>query len=228
MIHDRASQMVIFHTLVEAGSFTAAARTLGVSTSHVSKQLGVLESDLNVKLIQRTTRSLTLTEAGHHFAKYAKQVVDAVSEANDTMALERDDVTGVIRLGLSQSFGTMHIIPAIEKLRQLYPDLQVELSLFDHKADMLADGLDLWITNFEHIPEGYVAQRLAETRFIVTASPKYLIEHPAPNHPSELVSHNCVTYQSRQRDYSCWDFTKEGESLTVKVTGNYRLIWQKR
>ncbi|MBY5944280.1 LysR family transcriptional regulator [Photobacterium rosenbergii] len=223
MIHDRASQMVIFHTLVEAGSFTAAARTLGVSTSHVSKQLGVLESDLNVKLIQRTTRSLTLTEAGHHFAKYARQVVDAVSEANDTMALERDDVTGVIRLGLSQSFGTMHIIPAIEKLRQLYPDLQVELSLFDHKADMLADGLDLWITNFEHIPEGYVAQRLAETRFIVTASPKYLIEHPAPNHPSELVSHNCVTYQSRQRDYSCWDFTKEGESLTVKVTGNYRV-----
>ncbi|MBV1841424.1 MULTISPECIES: LysR family transcriptional regulator [Photobacterium] len=223
MTHDKASQMVIFDTLLQAGSFTAAAKQLGVSTSHVSKQLGALEEALNVKLLQRTTRTFTLTNAGQEFAIYARQVVEAVNNATDSMAFERDDVAGVLRLGLSQSFGTMHIIPAIEILQQKYPELQVELSLFDHQADMLADGLDLWITNYENIPQGYVAQRLADTRFVVAASPKYLLKREVPYHPSELVNHNCLTYQSRQRNYSCWEFAKDGEATTVNVSGNYRV-----
>lgn len=223
MIHEQASQMVIFQTLLSAGSFTEAAKRLGVSTSHVSKQLGQLEAALGVKLVQRTTRSLTLTEGGHQFAVYAKQVVDAVQGGCDKMAEQRDDVTGVIRIGLSQSFGSLHMIPAIENLRRQYPDLQVELSLFDHRADMLADRLDLWITNYEHLPEGFVAQRLADVRFVLAASPKYLVEHRAPLHPSDLQQHNCLTYRSRQRDYSEWLFTKAGESLNIKVAGNYRV-----
>ncbi|MGF1701666.1 LysR family transcriptional regulator [Photobacterium makurazakiensis] len=223
MMHDRASQMVIFYTLAKAGSFTAAASQLGVSTSHVSKQLGSLEAELNVKLVQRTTRKLTLTEAGIRFSSYCEQVCNAVSDANDMMDDERDEVAGLLRLGLSQSFGTMHIIPAIETLRQRYPELQVEVSLFDHKADMLKDGLDLWITNYEHLPEGYVAQRLADSHFILAASPDYLIDKPIPYHPNDLSEHNCLTYQSRQRDYSQWAFAKGNESLCVKVSGNYRV-----
>ncbi|MGR5149789.1 LysR family transcriptional regulator [Photobacterium alginatilyticum] len=223
MIQDRAGQMVIFHTLVKAGSFTMAARQLCVSTSHVSKQLGALEGELNVKLVQRTTRSFTLTEAGQRFASYCEQVVHAVQDADAIMDDVRDEVAGVLRLGLSQSFGTMHIIPAIEQLRQQYPELQVEVSLFDHKANMLEDGIDLWITNYEHIPEGYVAQRLADTRFVVVASPDYLVHHPVPHHPNDLVNHNCLTYQSRQRNYSTWSFTNQQEALCVTVSGNYRV-----
>ncbi|PSW19992.1 LysR family transcriptional regulator [Photobacterium sanctipauli] len=222
-MHDRASQMVIFYTLAKAGSFTAAAKQLGVSTSHVSKQLGMLEAELKVKLVQRTTRSLTITEAGQRFASYCEQVCNAVNEANASMDTERDEVAGLLRLGLSQSFGTMHIIPAIERLREAYPELQVEVSLFDHKADMLEDGLDLWITNYEDLPEGYVAQRLADSHFILAASPNYLIDKPVPYHPNDLVEHNCLTYQSRQRNYSLWAFNKGDESLNVKVAGNYRV-----
>lgn len=222
-MQDRASQMFIFHTLVQTGSFTAAAKQLRVSTSHVSKQLGQLEAQLRVKLVQRTTRSFTLTEAGQQFMEYCQQLVSNVESAEFAMTGMRDEVSGVLRLGVSQSFGTMHIIPAIEKLRQQYPDLQVEVSLFDHKANMVEEKLDLWITNFEQIPEGYVAQRLADTRFIVVASPDYLMEYPAPNHPKELCHHNCLTYQSRQRDYSSWSFKKQDDALIVTVAGNYRV-----
>lgn len=222
-MHDRASQMVIFYALAKAGSFTAAAKQMGVSTSHVSKQLGVLEANLNVKLVQRTTRSLILTDAGQQFYLYCEKVYSAMTEASAIMDNERDDVAGILRLGLSQSFGTMHIIPAIDKLRDKYPELQVQVSLFDHRADMLKDGLDLWVTNFEDIPEGYVAQRLADSRFVLAASPDYLIDKSVPHHPQDLIEHNCLTYQSRYRDYSNWDFSKDNEALCVKVSGNYRV-----
>ncbi|MUK69663.1 LysR family transcriptional regulator [Aliivibrio fischeri] len=222
-MHERASQMVIFYALAKAGSFTAAAKQMGVSTSHVSKQLGALEETLNVKLVHRTTRSLTLTDAGQQFFLYCEKVYSAMTEASAIMDDERDEVTGILRLGLSQSFGTMHIIPAIDKLRHQYPDLQVEVRLFDHRADMLKDGLDLWVTNFEDLPEGYVAQRLADSNFVLAASPDYLIDKKVPHHPLDLVEHNCLTYQSRHRDYSHWDFSKGNEALCVKVSGNYRV-----
>ncbi|WP_299009305.1 LysR family transcriptional regulator [uncultured Shewanella sp.] len=223
MIQDRASQMVIFHTLVNVGNFTAAAEKLHVSTSHVSKQLSLLESQLNVKLVQRTTRSFTLTEAGQHFAHHCEKIIYHIQEANLLMDGVRDDVSGILRLGVSQSFGTLHIIPAIEQLRKQYPELTVEIRLFDHKANMLEENLDLWLTNFEEIPEGYVAQRLADTRFILAASPDYLIHHEQPHHPNDLIQHNCLIYQSSLRNYDHWAFSKYHEKLCIKVSGNYRV-----
>ncbi|MCL1126974.1 LysR family transcriptional regulator [Shewanella surugensis] len=223
MIQDRASHMALFYSLIKAGSFTATAELLKVSVSHVSKQLAVLEAQLNVKLIQRTTRSLTLTEAGETFMAHCEKVVNIVHEASNIMDEARDDISGKLRLGLSQSFGTLHIIPAIEKLRQQYPKLQVEIRLFDHKVNMLEENLDLWLTNVEHIPEGYVAQRLAITRFVLAASPDYLINHSLPHHPNELIHHNCLIYQSRQRDYSTWSFNKQSEGICITVAGNYRV-----
>ncbi|KMV32357.1 LysR family transcriptional regulator [Photobacterium swingsii] len=215
--------MVIFHTLVKAGSFTAAGKQLSVSTSHISKQLGTLETALNVKLVQRTTRSFTLTEAGENYLQYCESVVKAIQDGEALMEDARDEISGVLRLGISQSFGTMHLIPAIEQLQGHYPNLRVEISLFDHKADMIEDGLDLWITNYEHIPDGYVAQRLAETKFVVAAAPEYLLHHAAPSHPSELANHNCLTYQSRQRNYQSWSFKQQDRQLKVDVEGNYRV-----
>ncbi|WP_299490591.1 LysR family transcriptional regulator [uncultured Shewanella sp.] len=223
MIQDRASQMAIFHTLVKIGNFTAAAEKLRVSTSHVSKQLSLLEAEFNVKLVQRTTRSFTLTEAGHRFAQHCEQIIYHIQEANASMDDIRDDVSGILRLGVSQSFGTLHIIPAIEELRQQYPELTVEIRLFDHRANMLEENLDLWLTNFEDIPEGYVAQRLADTRFILAASPNYLINQNTPCHPNDLLQHNCLIYQSSLRNYNHWSFSKSDESLCIKVSGNYRV-----
>jgi len=223
VIQHRASQMVIFHTLVTSGSFTQAAAKLKTSTSYVSKQIGALEAELNLLLVQRTTRTLVLTDAGQQFAHYCEQVFEATQNADAIMLDARDDISGTIRLGSSQSFGTLHIIPALEVLQQKYPELRFELSLFDHKADMLEEGLDLWITNHEQLNEGYIAQHLAETNFVVVASPDYLLKHGVPHHPQALAQHNCVIYQSKSRNYDRWSFAKDDLEQTVHVAGNYRV-----
>ncbi|MDF2155294.1 LysR family transcriptional regulator [Vibrio sp. CAU 1672] len=221
MLSERAAQMVIFSALIKHKSFTAAAKSLGVSVSHVSKQLSQLEASLGIKLVQRTTRSFTPTDAGRTFQHHCEQVVQAVNSATLEMESQRDEVAGLVRLGLSQSFGTLHIIPAIQELREQYPQLQVEVHLFDYKVDMLAEGLDLWVTNNERLPEGYIAQRLADCQFVVVASPEYLLKHNTPTEPNELSQHNCLIYRSWERDYTSWAFTKNEQELNVKVSGNY-------
>ena len=221
MLSERAAQMVIFSALIKHKNFTAAAKSLGVSVSHVSKQLSQLEASLGIKLVQRTTRSFTPTEAGQTFYHHCEQVVQAVSSATLEMESQRDEVAGLVRLGLSQSFGTLHIIPAIQELREKYPQLQVEVHLFDYKVDMLEEGLDLWITNNEHLPEGYIAQRLADCQFVVAASPEYLLKHDTPTEPNDLSQHNCLIYRSWERDYTSWAFTNREQELNVKVSGNY-------
>lgn len=110
--------------------------------SHVSKQLAALEASLGVKLVQRTTRSFTLTDAGNLFYAQCRELLTIVTNAQSEMEDQRDEVVGLIRLGLSQSFGTLHVLPALEQLRQQYPELNVEVHLFDHKVDMLKEG---WI-----------------------------------------------------------------------------------
>nr|WP_216602744.1 LysR family transcriptional regulator [Vibrio europaeus] len=213
--------MVVFAALLKHKNFTLAAKSLGVSVSHVSKQLAQLESSLGVKLVQRTTRSFTPTEAGQKFYEHCAKLVSIVGEAQLEVESQRDEVAGLVKIGLSQSFGTLHIIPAIDELRQQYPNLQVEVHLFDYKVDMLEEGLDLWITNNEHLPEGYVAQRLADSQFVVAASPDYLVKHQTPSHPSELTEHNCLIYRSWERDYTRWSFSNPQEQLSIKVSGNY-------
>ncbi|MGC9422888.1 LysR family transcriptional regulator [Vibrio sp.] len=221
MLSDRAGQMVIFAALVKQQGFTAAAKTLGVSVSHVSKQLAQLEAALGAKLIQRTTRSFTLTETGQAFYDHCAQLVSIIDTAQSEVESQRDEVCGLLKLGLSQSFGTLHILPTLEALRQLYPKLKIEVHLFDHKVDMLQEGLDLWITSNETLPEGYVAQRLVDCQFIVAASPDYLLQHRIPQTPHDLLTHNCLIYRSWERDYTHWSFANAEQQLTIQVSGNY-------
>ncbi|RJX70062.1 LysR family transcriptional regulator [Vibrio sinensis] len=221
MLSERAAQMVVFAALLKHQNFTAAAKSLGVSVSHVSKQLAQLEASLDVKLVQRTTRTFTVTEAGEHFYHHCQKIVHIIDEAQRDIECQRDEVAGLVKLGLSQSFGTLHIIPAMQELRDLYPNLQVEVHLFDYKVDMLEEGLDLWITNNEQLPEGYIAQRVADSQFVVAASPEYLMHHQTPHHPNDLVDHNCLIYRSWERDYTSWSFAKPNQQLSVKVSGNY-------
>lgn len=221
MLTDRAAQMVIFHALIKHGGFTSAAKSLNVSVSHISKQIALLEDNIGIKLVQRTTRSLTLTEAGEVFYQHCEQLFGTLKAAQMDMESQRDDVSGKLRVGISQSFGTLHVIPAIDQLRQLYPQLKVEIHLFDYKVDMIEERLDLWITNNEELPEGYIAQRLADSQFVVAASPDYLIKSGTPSCPSELSDHNCLIYRSRERDYTSWAFDNGQESLCVTVSGDY-------
>lgn len=221
MLSERASQMVVFAALVKHKNFSLAAKSLGVSASHVSKKLVQLETSLGIKLIERTTRAFTPTLAGLRFYDHCADLLTIVGNAELEVESQRDEVSGVMRLGLSQSFGTLHIIPAIETLRQRYPKLDVEVHLFDYQVDMLEEGLDLWVTNNECIPQGYVAQRVADSKFVAVASPEYLVNHKAPSEPNDLKHHNCLIYRGWKRHYNGWAFSKSNQHLNIKVSGNY-------
>jgi DNA-binding transcriptional LysR family regulator len=222
-MQNRANQMLILHILKVSGSFTKAAERLDVSTSHVSKQLTQLESELNVQLVQRTTRSLTLTDAGIEFSEYCAQLYSAMQNAEAAMMDATAQMSGTIRLALSRSFGTLHVLPVLNKLQQSYPEINFEITLTDRKIDMLDEDIHLWITTYENINEGYTAQRVADGHFVLAASPKYLQKYQVPMHPKELLNHNCVTYHSSFRDYSHWPFLKNNEQLNIHVSGNYRV-----
>ncbi|WCE32688.1 LysR family transcriptional regulator [Vibrio sp. SCSIO 43137] len=215
--------MVIFHVLETTGSFTKAAEKLGVSISYVSKQLNMLEADLDVQLVHRTTRSLLLTEDGKCFALHCANLYSVINNAEAQMIDARDEVSGTVKLALSRSFGTLHVIPAIDLLQNKYPKLNVEIALCDHKVDMLDEDIDLWITNHENISEGYIAQRVADTNYIVCASPHYLKNTQTPEHPDDLLNHNCVIYHSKTRSYGHWRFKRRDEQFSIHVTGNYRV-----
>ncbi|MCG9731734.1 LysR family transcriptional regulator [Shewanella sp. Isolate13] len=222
-LQHEAYQMVLFNALACTGSLTKAADKLGMSVSHVSKQLNVIEERLQTQLINRNTRALTLTEEGKDFASYSEQIVNLIHLANTKVPSCRDELSGNVRLALSCSFGNLHVLPVLDALQKKYPDLNIEVSLFDYKIDMLDEGFDLWFTTFEEINIGYVAQRIVDTHFILLASPDYIQRYGEPAHPDDLIVHNCVTYHSKDRSYTHWLFEKEGKQRDVRVNGNYRV-----
>ena len=220
---EKANQLIIFHAICHNGSLSKAATSLNCSVSHISKQLAKLEESLDTQLIQRSSRQITVTDAGGQLLKRAEQLVNTIEIATSEFETMKDQVSGVVRIALAQSFGTMHIIPRINELKRSYPLLDIEVTLVDYQIDMLKDGIDLWITNIETIPEGYIAQRIADTRFVLAASPEYLIANALPTIPSDLNEHNCITYQSRNRKYNHWSFKRGNEQITLPVSGNYRV-----
>ena len=222
-LQHNAYQMVLFNALSSTGSLTKAAEKLEVSVSHISKQLNTLEKRLKIQLINRNTRSLTLTQEGRVFADYCEQMVSLIHGANTQITGARDEISGVVRLALSCSFGNLHVLPALDELQQQYPLLNIEVSLFDYKVDMLEEGIDLWFTTFEEINIGYVAQKIVDTHFMLLASPEYIKKNGAPLQPEDLRQHNCVTYHSKNRSYTHWLFAKNGKHVDVQVSGNYRV-----
>ncbi|MCE0494738.1 LysR family transcriptional regulator [Vibrio salinus] len=219
----RASQMYMFHILETTGSFTKAAAKLDVSTSHVSKQLTLLENELGIQLVQRTTRNLILTEEGRKFAAFCTQIFDSVQNAQAQITDDRDHISGTVKLALSRSFGTLHVIPVLDRMQKRYRTLNFEITLYDQKVNMLEEDIDLWITTHESLPDGYVAQRITDTNFVLCAAPDYLEANSVPHHPNDLLNHNCIIYHSKESSFGVWPFRRGPEQVDIHVSGNYRV-----
>ncbi|PSW05620.1 LysR family transcriptional regulator [Photobacterium lipolyticum] len=219
----KAQQMVVFNALTKQQSFTRAAQLLNISRTQVSKQIQQLEERLGVQLVQRTTRSFALTESGRTFSAHCANVVGEINEAESELLSNTEALQGALRVGIAQSFASNHIAPHISEFHDLYPQLDLEMSLFDHRVDLISEQLDLWIGMMDSPPEGFVARHLTDCHFVLAASPDYLAKNGVPYHPSDLANHNCITYFSRERKDSVWSFQKDEESLQMKVKGNYRV-----
>ncbi|MCH1917876.1 LysR family transcriptional regulator [Shewanella sp. A3A] len=215
--------IAIFTHVARAGSFSSAARRLGISKSKVSTQVADLEHRLGVQLIQRTTRSLSLTEAGNLLYAQGEELLRGADQAVASVHNLNDATRGVLKLGISQSFGTAHIIPALPEFMERHPELELQVSLLDHKVDVVNEGLDLLLTMSEQLPLGMVARPLMKCQFLLLASPDYIKRHGMPERPEQLVEHNCLVYHGEWHEHSVWQFRRGEDYCEIGVSGNFRV-----
>jgi len=212
----------VFVAVVENGGFSAAARTLGISKSAVSKRINQLEAHLGVRLLHRTTRKLSLTEAGERYFEHAAQALTAAGQAEDAVTELQGEPQGNLKISSPMSFGRLHVAPLIPKLLQRYPKLQIDLVMDDRKVDLVAGGFDVAIQAGNLPASTLIARKLAPVRQVLCASPDYIDRYDRPGTPAELSSHNCLLY-SYSSDANEWTLIGEGGPETVTVSGSYQV-----
>lgn len=221
MAIDIVAGMRVFTAVVEAGSFAGAADKLDLSRGMATRYVAQLEAHLGVRLLHRTTRKLSLTEAGGDYYQRATQILAMVEEAESLAAQEASLPRGTLRIATSVGFGVRHMDRAITEYLQRYPGVEVDLTLNDRVVDLVEEGFDLAVRVAKQIDPGLVARRLTRARTVACASPGYLKRHGTPNSPEQLTGHNCLTfaYSSLQND---WRFRRKNVERTVRVSGNLR------
>jgi|RhiMethySRZTD1v2_1073278.scaffolds.fasta_scaffold105948_2 DNA-binding transcriptional LysR family regulator len=216
---DRFQAITAFARVVEAGSFAGAATRLGVSVSSVSRLVADLEAHLGVRLLNRTTRRISLTEAGRAFHERSIQLLADLEEAEAFASEGAAIPRGTLRLSCAVSFGTEHVAPAIAQFMRKHPTVKVEVELSDRIVDLVDEGFDAAVRIGAVRGQNLVARRVGVTRLVCCASPAYLAAHGEPRTPEDLAKHACLLYQyAPQRD--TWPFTdKQGNERRIRVSG---------
>ena len=207
--------------IVETGSFSAAARSLGLSLAAISRQMGSLEEELGAKLIVRTTRSLHLTEEGRRFHAHAARLVRDAEVARASVRPERA-IGGSMVLSASVTLGVLRILPAVPRLIAAHPALDLDLRLEDHAADLVSEGVDVAVRAGLALPDttSLVAQPLATYQRVLCASPSYLRKHGSPRSVSALSSHLAVV---GSRSTATWTFLEAGAPRAVTLAAKMRV-----
>jgi len=216
---DRLSAIQVFAQVVESGSFAKAAERLGLSTSATSRHVAELEAHLQTRLLNRTTRRVSLTESGRAFHERAVQLLADLEEAEQEAARAAVVPRGTIRLTTSVNFGVRHLAPAIADFLAQHAEVRFDVSLSDRVVDLVEEGFDLGVRIGTAGSENLVARKLGETRMVPCAAPAYLAAHGAPEVPEDLARHNCFTYEYvTPRDL--WRFRDpSGRERAVRISG---------
>lgn len=206
-----------FVAVAETESFTRAAKRLGVSTAHVSRQISALEDRLSTRLFYRTTRRVSTTEAGQIYYQHCRQILDALEQAERSMTNMQLVPQGRLRLTAPVTYGEKSIAPLVNDFVLRYPELDVEMKLTNQQLDLVAEGYDLAVRLGKLDDSSLMARRLASRTLYVCASPAYLAVHGTPHSLSELEHHNCL-----QGNLGYWRFQDAGHPRNVRIRGNVR------
>lgn len=222
---DRFQAVNTFAKVVELGSFARAAERLAQSTSAVSRQVSELEAHLNVRLLNRTTRRISLTEAGQGFYEHSVQLLADLDDAEASVRVAAAEPKGTLRLTCGVSFGTRYLAPVLAEFSALHPDLLLDLDLSDRVVDLVDERFDVAI-RIGHIgSQGMVSKRLGWTQIVCCASPAYLAQHTnAIREPADLAQHECLSYTNVGMP-NTWQFdAKDGgqSRIAVRVTPRHR------
>lgn len=217
---DKLTSMLVFSKVAKAGSFAAAAKELGLSRAMATKHVMQLENGLGIRLLNRTTRHLNLTEVGSVYLERCLQILDDMEEMELAVTRLQTEPRGTLKVSATPFFGCYHLAPAITAYMEIYPDVQVELTLQSSYSDLIEEGFDLAIHLDELEDSSLIARSLGSSKRVVCGSPSYFKKHGAPKSPEELRNHNCLVNPSlAPRDH--WQFTTPaGDSIVIKVEGS--------
>lgn len=210
----------VFVVVVRKSGFAAAAEEMGMSPAYVSKRVAMLEKTLGVRLFQRTTRRVLITEEGERVYARALTILENLDELMDDVAERRREPRGRLRICSSFGFGRNVAAPVIARLAAAYPGLQIRFEVFDRLVDPVAEGFDLDIRVGDEIAPHLVARRLMANHRILCAAPSYLARQGSPKSLQELASHNCLPIKERDHPFGVWRLRGKNGDETVKVSGS--------
>jgi DNA-binding transcriptional LysR family regulator len=219
---DRVTGLQVFARVAALGSLSAAAREIGMSQTMATKHMAAIEARLGTKLVHRTTRRLTLTEAGRGYLEAVERILAEIEEADAAASVDVVDVRGTLRLNVPVSFGMRHVVPLLPELARRHPHLTIDLGLNDRQVDLIEEGWDLVVRIGALRQQTLVARRLAPCRMVVCAAPRYLARHGTPEGIVDLRGHNCLSYTlARASSGGRWAFGVDG-AAKVAVSGTFK------
>jgi DNA-binding transcriptional LysR family regulator len=211
--------MVIFVELIQAGSFTKVAENMGHSTSYISKKINKLESRLGVRLLNRTTRSISLTHEGELYLQQCRLIVDDAHQAEASINQQQQAPKGTLKISCSTSFGLSHLRLVLTLFMQKYPEINIELDISEKMVDVVADGFDVVIRATNELEESsLISRKLISSHGVTVASPDYLKKNGTPQHPNELSAHQIIAYSHIKNPTRLLYHSPKGESILVPVT----------
>ncbi|AEK60201.1 putative transcriptional regulator [Collimonas fungivorans Ter331] len=218
---DVLTGMRVFSAVVNAGSFVSAAEKLGLSNGMATRYVAQLEAHLGLRLLNRTTRKLSLTEAGADYLEQSSQILAMIEEAESSAAQRASVPRGTLRVTTSVGLGVLDMGQLITEFLGKHPGLKVDLVLNDRVVDLVEEGFDIAIRMGPRVDLGLVARKIADVRIVVCASKSYLKKQGVPQIPQDLASHNCLTYSYSSQEAD-WPFMRDGTEEKVRVSGTFR------
>lgn len=222
---DKFKAMQTFVRIADEGSLTAAARALGMSLPAVVRALAAYESQLGVRLFNRTTRRIALTEDGRQHLERSRQVLAALQEAEQALGAGARELAGHLAVTAPVLFGQMYVAPAVTRFVQRHPQLRCSLVLLDRVVNLLEEGMDCGVRIGRLDDSSLVAQQIGEVRRVVVATPAYLRRHGTPRHPRDLLQANCIRMIAGPPTWG--DFQQGGKVFRLPVSGNleFNHVW---
>ncbi|MES2263736.1 MAG: LysR family transcriptional regulator [Pseudomonadota bacterium] len=217
---DRLDALKVFCAVVGAGGFSKAAERLGISTSSVTHQVGALEAHFGVKLLNRTTRSMSLTDEGRQCHEHALRLLDDMSELENSLDQSRRTVGGTLRVDMPGNLARLFVAPALPRLLAAHPGLQLKMTAGDRYIDMVEEGIDVLLRVGELPNSSLIARTVCKTRYITCASPAFIARHGRPDSPDSLAGFPCLNFiYPKARALRPWVFQKDGQPFNCTPPG---------
>lgn len=214
---DRLDAMSILSVAAEVGSLSAAAHRLGIPLATVSRKVSALETHLKTRVLNRSSRQMTLTDAGQSYVEACRRILDDVEQAERTVSGEYSALRGELVITAPTAFGRLHVLPVAAEFLKVYPKIDVRLVFSNRVLNLLEDHIDLGMRLGDLPDSRLVAMRVGSIRGVVCASPAYLAAWGAPQTPQELAAHDCITFISRGQQTYAWDFPAGKGQKSVPV-----------